>query len=83
MLMGLSGTLLAGCSPRTAVPDVSGPRTVEQEEIIAQKKWNYEFHYESDYWSHYDLASSFIPTQANYENLVAQNIPQIEQLLGA
>lgn len=66
MLMGLSGTLLAGCSPRTAVHDVLGPRTVEQEEIIAQKKWN-----------------SFIPTQADYENLVAQYIPQIEQFLGA
>lgn len=62
-------------------------QAAEQEERsaekTAQKEWNYEFHYGSDYWSYFDLANSFVPAQGDYEKLVAQYIPQIEQLLGA
>ena len=48
-----------------------------------QKEWNYGFHYGSDYWKYYDFSNSFIPTQEDYEALVAVYIPQIENLLGA
>ncbi len=81
ILIFLSGILLSGCSSNMAA--VSELQTEEQSETTMQKEWNYAFHYGSDYWAHYDLADSFIPTQEAYEKLVAQYIPQIETLIGA
>lgn len=52
-------------------------------QMAEQKDWNYGFHYGSDYWKYYDFSNSYIPTQENYEALVAVYIPQIENLLGA
>ncbi len=63
--------------------------TLKQEEmakapqLTEQKDWNYAFHYGSDYWNYYDFSNSFLPTQEDYEALVAAYIPQIENLLGA
>ncbi|MDE7267060.1 MAG: hypothetical protein K2N89_06315 [Lachnospiraceae bacterium] len=46
------------------------------ESNISQKEWNYAFHYGSDYWKYYDFSDSFIPTQEDFEALVASYIPR-------
>lgn len=59
-----------------------GESTDSTQQPTQQKDWNYAFHYTSDYWNRYDFSNSFIPTQNDFEILVASYIPQIETLLG-
>lgn len=74
----LSGVLLMGCADGNKMTDVS---EIQPQESV-RKDWKYEFHYGSDYWNHFDFDNSFIPTQADYENLVSEYIPQIEDIVG-
>lgn len=74
-------TFLTGCTSVYEKTQQEASQNARQK--AEQKDWNYGFHYGSDYWNYYDFTNSFIPTQEDYEALVAAYIPQIENLLGA
>lgn len=77
------GTLLIVTFLTSCAPAQEQSAQTTQTPLPQQKDWNYAFHYAADYWNHYDFENSFIPTQTDYETLVAAYIPQIETLLNA
>lgn len=77
----LSLVILLTITSCTAAANSADPTGAAQQSPL-QKGWNCTFHYAGDYWNCYDLSKSFIPTQSDFETLVASYIPQIETLLG-
>lgn len=82
VLLFVTFLTITSCSA-AANPGESTGAAQQSQHLALQKDWNYTFHYASDYWNHYDLENSFIPSQKDFETLVALYIPQIETLLGA